>query len=128
MNEGTVNLFLVLVFVLCLAIIAYGILEGNPLPCMFTATLLPMLAFYFALTLKLIMSIVLEKIEKMRDLKFYTPINWNRLTVYMLTYGWGAPSPLFFHCAGAGCKLCLFSYFVLARASIIFLAMLNSFR
>ncbi len=65
MNEGTANLFLVLVFVLCLAIIAYGILEGNPLPYMFIAVLLLILALYFAVTLKLVVSIVLEKIEKM---------------------------------------------------------------
>jgi hypothetical protein len=64
MNEGTVNLFLMLVFVLCLTIIAYGILEGNPLPYMFIAVLLLILAFYFALTLKLVVSIVLEKVEK----------------------------------------------------------------
>jgi hypothetical protein len=65
MNERTVNLFLVLVFVLCLAIMACGILEGNPLPYMFIAVLLLILAFYLALTLKLVVSIVLEKVEKM---------------------------------------------------------------
>jgi hypothetical protein len=63
--EGTINLFLVLVFVLCLAIIAYGILAGNPLPYMIMAVLLLILAFYFALTLKVLVSVVLEKIEKM---------------------------------------------------------------
>jgi hypothetical protein len=65
MNEGTINLFLVLVFVLCLAIIAYGILTGNPLPYMILAVLLLILAFYFALTLKVLVSVVLERIEKM---------------------------------------------------------------
>jgi hypothetical protein len=65
MNEGTVNMFLVLAFVLCIVIIAYGILTDNPLPYMIMAVLLLMLAFYFALTLKLVVSIVLEKIEKM---------------------------------------------------------------
>jgi hypothetical protein len=64
-NEGTTNLFLVLVFLLCLAIIAYGMLAGNPLPYMIIAVLLLMLAFYFALTLRLIVTIVLERIEKL---------------------------------------------------------------
>jgi hypothetical protein len=63
--EGTINLFLVLVFVLCLAIIAYGMLTGNPLPYTIIAVLLLMLAFYLALTLRLIVTIVLERIEKM---------------------------------------------------------------
>jgi hypothetical protein len=64
-NEGIINLFLVLVFVLCLAIIAYGMLTGNPLPYTIIAVLLLMLAFYLALTLRLIVTIVLERIEKM---------------------------------------------------------------
>jgi 1-acyl-sn-glycerol-3-phosphate acyltransferase len=65
MNEGTINLFLVLVFVLCLAIIAYGMLTGNPLPYMILAVFLLILAFYFALTLKVLVSVVPERIEKM---------------------------------------------------------------
>jgi hypothetical protein len=65
MNEGTVNLFMVLVFVLCIAIIAYGVLTGNPLPYTIIAILLFILAFYFALTLRIFMSVVLERIEKM---------------------------------------------------------------
>lgn len=73
MNEGTANLFLVLVFVLCLAIIAYGMLAGDPLPYMIVAVLLLVLAFYLALTLRLVVTIVLEKIEKMGVKNFIPP-------------------------------------------------------
>jgi hypothetical protein len=72
-NEGTANLFLVLVFVLCLAIIAYGMLAGDPLPYMIVAVLLLVLAFYLALTLRLVVTIVLEKIEKMGVKNFIPP-------------------------------------------------------
>jgi hypothetical protein len=82
--EGTINLFLVLVFVLCVAIIAYGILTGNPLPYMIIAVLFLMLAFYFASTLKLVVTIVWERIEKAGGIKFYTPVNWCCLTVRMV--------------------------------------------
>ncbi len=59
------NLFLVLVFIRCIAIIAYGILAGNPLPYMILAVLLLILAFYSALTSKVLVSVVLERVEKM---------------------------------------------------------------